>query len=223
MGGQPRHDPRRHLAHAVSRAPRPQCSTAVQGSATWLTRERRLADFRHHGHAARSQPHRRCRRPPRTSTACKATTASGARPIVTRTAPPPGPASFDVVFVADTGLIGRTDGLGLRHAAGHRRGQPAQPAARAPGRRLRLLRHRQALRLLRQHDRRLVQPDAAPRIPRRRCCRPTATTRSSWTATSSPGSTASPRPPATTTGATTRSTSAASTSSASTPRPTHAG
>jgi hypothetical protein len=29
----------------------------------------------------------------------------------TRTAPPPGPASFDAVYVADTGLVGRTDGL----------------------------------------------------------------------------------------------------------------
>ena len=29
----------------------------------------------------------------------------------TRTAPASGPASFDAVFVADTGLIGRTDGL----------------------------------------------------------------------------------------------------------------
>ncbi len=28
-----------------------------------------------------------------------------------RTAPPPGPASFDVVFLADTGMIGREDGL----------------------------------------------------------------------------------------------------------------
>ena len=28
-----------------------------------------------------------------------------------RTAPPPGPANFDAVYVADTGLVGRTDGL----------------------------------------------------------------------------------------------------------------
>jgi N-acetylneuraminic acid mutarotase/glucose/arabinose dehydrogenase len=31
--------------------------------------------------------------------------------FTTRTAPPPGPADFDAVFVADTGLVGRTDGL----------------------------------------------------------------------------------------------------------------
>jgi hypothetical protein len=31
--------------------------------------------------------------------------------LATRTAPPPGPASFDVVYFADTGLIGRSDGL----------------------------------------------------------------------------------------------------------------
>jgi len=31
--------------------------------------------------------------------------------FTTRTAPPPGPANFDAVYVADTGLIGRSDGL----------------------------------------------------------------------------------------------------------------
>jgi Purple acid Phosphatase, N-terminal domain/Calcineurin-like phosphoesterase len=38
--------------------------------------------------------------------------------FTTRTAPPPGPADFDAVYFADTGLIGRTDGLatGTRQA-----------------------------------------------------------------------------------------------------------
>ena len=31
--------------------------------------------------------------------------------FTTRTAPPPGPADFDAVYVADTGLVGRADGL----------------------------------------------------------------------------------------------------------------
>lgn len=31
--------------------------------------------------------------------------------LTTRTAPPPGPATFDIIYVADTGIAGRTDGL----------------------------------------------------------------------------------------------------------------
>ena len=86
------------------------------------------------------------------------------QPFIARTAPPPGPATFDAIYYADTGLVGRTDGLATGTQQVVDEIARINPLLVLTGGDYAYFDTDKRLRHARQLHRRLVQPEPADRV-----------------------------------------------------------